>query len=107
MIAGAVLLIPALVFWILLLLYWAFGLARPLIAMFADLETSSAGSVIMVVITIGCPFFALPLTVIGRWLALVKSQRGARLAGIVLAASIGLLVLGLVLPLALRGRVVS
>jgi hypothetical protein len=101
-IAGAVLLVPALILWILLLLYWALGIARPLMRMLADFETSPAGSVVMAVITIGCPFFALPLTVIGRWLAKVKGQMGARLATAVIATAAGLLVLGLALPLLLQ-----
>jgi hypothetical protein len=56
---------------------------------------------------IGCPFFAIPLTVIGRWLARVNGQRGVRLGTTVLAASVGLLVLGLALPLVLRSRGIS
>lgn len=101
-VAGAILLIPALVFWILLLVYWAFGIGRSLMGALADIERSRVGSVLMVTIVIGCPFFALPLTVIGRWLARVKGQRGIRLGSAVLAASVILLVLGLALPLGLR-----
>ena len=101
-VAGAIFLIPALVFWILVLLYWAFGIGRSLMDAFANLETSQAGSIVMVSIVIGCPFFALPLTVIGRWLARVKGQKGIHLGSAVLAVCLTLLVLGLALPLGLR-----
>lgn len=69
---------------------------------FAGLEKSQPGIVLMATLVIGCPFFALPLTVIGRWLAGIKGQRGTGLAAAVLAASILLLALGLILPLVLR-----
>ena len=101
-IAGAILLIPALAFWILLLLYWIFGIGRQIMVAFAGYEASRVGSIIMVTIVIGCPFFALPLTVIGRWLARVNGQRGINLGSAVLAASVILLVLALALPLGLR-----
>ena len=101
-VAGAILLIPALVFWILVLLYRAFGIGHSLMDALADLETSQAGSIVMVSIVIGCPFFALPLTVIGRWLARVKGQKGIHLGSAVLAVCLTLLVLGLALPLGLR-----
>ena len=101
-VAGAVFLIPALIFWILVLLYWAFGMGSPVMDVFAGLERSQAGTVVMVILVIGCPFFALPLTVIGRWLARVKGQKGIRLGSAVLAVCVILLVLGLVLPLGLR-----
>ena len=101
-IAGAGLLIPALVFWILVFFYWATGVGRPLMGTLAGLEASQTGSVAMVTIVIGCPFVALPLTVIGRWLARVRGERGMRLGSVVLAVSVLLLVLGLVLPLGLR-----
>lgn len=101
-IAGAILLVPTLVFWTLLLLYWIFGIGHHLMVAFAGFEASRAGSIIMVTIVIGFPFFALPLTVIGRWLAGVNGQRGIRLGSAVLAVSVVLLVLGLALPLGLR-----
>jgi len=84
------------------LLYSALGLGRPVMEVFAGLEASQAGSTVMVTVVIGCPFFALPLTVMGRWLARVKGQRGIRLGSAVLAVSVILLVLGLALPLVLR-----
>ena len=101
-IAGLVLLLPPLVFWGLVLVYSVFGIGRSLVGVFAGLETTPAGSVLIVTAVIGCPFFALPLTVIGRWLARVKGQRGVHLANAVLVASVLLLGIGLVLPLALR-----
>jgi hypothetical protein len=101
-IAGAVLLTPTLVFWLLLLLYRAFGIGRPLMGALAGLEATQAGTVVMATIVIGCPFFALPLTVVGRWVARVNGQRGICLGAAVLALGVILLVLGLTLPLVLR-----
>jgi hypothetical protein len=101
-IAGAVLLVPALLFWITLLLYRGLGVGRQLMHVLAGFETTQIGSVVMATIVIGCPFFALPLTVIGRWLARIKGQRGSRLGTAVLALSVLLLLLGLALPLGLR-----
>ena len=101
-IAGAALLLPPLTFWIVVLFYRVFGIGRPLMVALADLETTQAGIVVMVTLVVGCPFFALPLTVIGRWLARVKGQKGIHLGSAVLAVCVTLLVLGLALPLGLR-----
>lgn len=101
-IAGSLLLIPTLTFWIVVLLYSTLGLGSPLMEVFARLERSQAGIVVIVTLVIGCPFFALPLTVIGRWLARVNGQKGIRLGSAVLAVCVILLVLGLALPLGLR-----
>ena len=102
MLAGAFLVIPPAVFWIAALLYRLAGIGHTLMAGLAGLESSPAGIVLMVTMVIGCPFLALPLTVIGRWLARVKGEKGIRLGSAVIAVSVILLVLGLVLPLVLR-----
>jgi uncharacterized membrane protein YadS len=101
-IAGSILLIPTLTFWIVVFLYSTLGIGNRLMGVFAGLERSQVGIVVMVTLVIGCPFFALPLTVIGRWLARVKGQKGIRLGSAVLAVCVILLVLGLALPLGLR-----
>jgi hypothetical protein len=101
-IAGAILLVPPILFWVVVLVYRTVGIGNRLMEAFSGLERSQAGIVFMVTLVIGCPFFALPLTVIGRWLARVKGQRGVHLGSAVLTASVILLVLGLVLPLILK-----
>ena len=100
--AGSILLIPTLVFWVIVLIYRTTGIGVTLMEAFAGLERSQAGIVFMATLVIGCPFVALPLTVIGRWLARVNGQKGTRLGGATLAISVTLLALGLTLPLILR-----
>lgn len=100
--AGSILLIPSVTFWIVALVYRVAGFGEALMGVFAGLEATQSGVVVMATLVIGLPFFALPLTVIGRWLTRINGQKGIRLADAALAASIVLLVLGLALPLALR-----
>jgi hypothetical protein len=101
-IAGLILLAPPVIFWSMVLLYRAFGIGREVMGVFAALETSPKGRIVVVTAVVGCPFFALPLTVIGRWLTMVRRQKGISLANAVLAVCVLFLVLGLVLPLGLR-----
>jgi hypothetical protein len=102
LIAAAVILAPPVVFWILVLPYAAFGAGYPLLKALADLEASPAGTVVLVTVVIGCPFFALPLAVVGRWLAEVKGQKGEGLGRGILIVSVVLLVLGVTIPIILR-----
>ena len=99
--AAAFVLVPPTVFWLSVLVYLMTGSRHPLMKLFASMEASSGGVVLLATIVLGCPLFALPLSAIGRWLASVNRQRGEMLAVLLMLLSTGLAVLGLVLPLVL------
>ena len=99
---AAALLVPTLVFWASVLIYTGLEIGHPLIRAFARLENSPSGIVLVVAIVIGCPFFALPLAVFGRWFAKVHGGKGEAFGITILALSVILLVLGIALPIALR-----
>jgi hypothetical protein len=92
--AAIVFLIPAVVFWLSVLVYAVARVEHFLIRAFADLEQDPSGVTLVVFIVIGCPFFALPLSVLGRWLARTEHQKGVNLGTWLLTASITLLILG-------------
>jgi hypothetical protein len=98
-VAGALILLPTLTFWLTVFLYWTAGIGSGLMRDLAELEGRPAGTVAIVTLVIGLPFVALPLAVLGRWLAGVRLEKGIRLGNAVLILSVGLLVLGLALPL--------
>lgn len=100
--AAAFILVPAVVFWLSVLVNALTGAEHTLIRMFAGMETSPPGRVVLVTVVLGCPFFALPLVVIGRWLAKVNGERGVRFGTVTALASVILIVLGVTLPLVLR-----
>jgi hypothetical protein len=100
-IAAAFILIPPAVFWLSVLIHLMTGSKHPLMKLFASMEASSKGVVLLATIVLGCPLFALPLAAIGRWLATVNHERGDRLAILLMLLSTALAVLGLVLPLVL------
>jgi hypothetical protein len=99
LIAGGLLLIPTAIFWLSLLAYVVFGIRHGLINLFAGLERSPSGLVVVVSIVIGCPLVALPLTALGRWLAKVRDHRGERLGTLILVSSIVFIILGILSPL--------
>jgi hypothetical protein len=90
-----------LVFWLSVLVHLITGSKHPLMKLFASMEASSRGVVLLATIVLGCPLFALPLAAIGKWLAAVNHDRGEMLAVLVMLVSAGLAALGLVLPLVL------
>jgi len=100
--AAASVLVPTLVFWLSVLINAISGVEHSLLRIFAGLEESSEGLVVLVTIVLGCPFFALPLAVIGRWLAKVRGERGESFGTLVVLVSAGFVILGVALPLALR-----
>lgn len=91
-----VFMIPVIVFWLSVLVYAASGIEHFMIRAFADLEQSPSGITVVVFIVIGCPFFALPLSVLGRWMARTEHQKGQDLGTLLLIFSVALLVLGTV-----------
>ena len=93
---------PPIVFWLSVLVYAGFGIEHSLIRLFADLEGDPSGVVIVVSVVIGCPLFALPLAVLGRWLARVQGTKGYNLGTLVLALSVIFLIMGVVGPLISR-----
>jgi hypothetical protein len=99
--AAAFVLVPPMVFWLSVLVHLMTGSRHPLMKLFASMESSSGGVVVLATIVLGCPLFALPLAAIGRWLAAVNHDRGEMLAVLLMLLSTGLAVLGLVLPLVL------
>ncbi len=99
--AAAFVLVPTVVFWFSVLVHLLAERNHPLMKLFARMEASSEGVVLLATIVLGCPLFALPLAAIGRWLASVNHERGEALAVLVMLSSVGLAVLGLVLPLVL------
>jgi hypothetical protein len=99
--AAAFVLVPPVIFWLSALLYLISGSRHPLMKLFANMEASPKGVVLLATIVLGCPLFALPLAAIGRWLASVNHQRGEMLAVVIMLLSTALAVLGLVLPLVL------
>jgi hypothetical protein len=101
-VAAAFVLVPTVVFWLSVLIHLVSGRNHPLMKLFASMEASSRGVVLLATMVLGCPLFALPLAAIGRWLAAVNRERGETLAIIVMLVSAGLAALGLVLPLVLR-----
>jgi surface polysaccharide O-acyltransferase-like enzyme len=88
--------IPVIMFWLSVLVYAAGGSEHFMIRAFADLEQSPSGVTIVVFIVIGCPFFALPLSVLGRWMARTEHQKGQGLGTLLLLLSIAFLILGTV-----------
>lgn len=99
--AAAFVLVPPVVFWLSVLVHLISGSNHPLMKLFASMEASSKGVVLLATMVLGCPLFALPLAAIGRWLASVNRERGEMLAVILMLLSTGLATLGLVLPLVL------
>ncbi len=99
--AAAFVLVPTVVFWLSVLIHLISGLNHPLMKLFAGMEASSRGVVLLTTIVLGCPIFALPLAAIGRWLASVNHERGERLAVFIMLLGASLAALGLVLPLVL------
>jgi hypothetical protein len=93
---------PTLVFWLSVLGHLISGRNHPLMKLFAGMEANPRGVVVLATMVLGCPLFALPLAAIGRWLAAVNHERGETLAVFIMLASVGLAVLGLVLPLVFR-----
>jgi len=100
--AAAFVLVPTVVFWLSVLIHLISGRTHPLMELFASMEASSNGVILLTAIVIGCPIFALPLAAIGRWLASVNHERGETLAVALMLLSAVLATLGLVLPLVLR-----
>lgn len=100
--AAASVLVPTAVFWLSVLINAVAGVEHSLLRVFAGLETSSQGIVVLVTIVLGCPFFALPLAVIGRWLARVRGERGESFGTVVALVSAAFIVLGVAMPLALH-----
>ena len=100
--AAAFVLVPTVVFWLSVLIHLISGSNHPMMKLFASMEASSKGVVLLATMVLGCPLFALPLAAIGKWLASVNHERGERLAVIIMLLSTGLATLGLVLPLVLR-----
>jgi hypothetical protein len=96
LIAAAVFMIPVIIFWLSVLVYAASGIEHFMIRAFADLEQSPSGVTLVVFVVIGCPFFALPLSVLGRWMARTERQKGQGLGTLLLMLSITFLVLGTV-----------
>jgi hypothetical protein len=99
--AAGIILVPTTVFWLVVAIHATVGIdsvMRPLMQM----EMSPGGSVVLVTVVLGCPFFALPLAAIGRWLAKVQGQRGKAFGMGVMLVSTFLIVLGVVLPLIFR-----
>jgi hypothetical protein len=92
--ASIVFLVPPAVFWLSVLVYAVARIEHFLIRAFANLEQDPSGVTLVVFIVIGCPFFALPLSVLGRWLARTERQKGQNLGTWMLLASVVLLVLG-------------
>ena len=99
--AAASVLVPTVVFWLSVLIHLISGRNHPLMKLFASMEASSRGVILLATIVLGCPLFALPLAAIGRWLASVNHERGETLAVVIMLLSAGLAALGLVLPLVL------
>lgn len=100
--AAAFVLVPTVVFWLSVLIHLISGLDHPLMKLFASMEASSNGVVLLATIVLGCPLFALPLAAIGKWLAAVNHERGETMAVFIMLLGAGLAALGLVLPLVLR-----
>jgi len=99
--AAAFVLVPTTVFGLSVLVHLISGSNHPLMKLFASMEASSKGVVLLATIVLGCPLFALPLAAIGRWLASVNHERGEMLAVVIMLLSTGLAALGLILPLVL------
>jgi len=94
LIASIVFMVPVIIFWLSVLVYAASGTEHFMIRAFADLEQSPSGITVVVFVVIGCPFFALPLSVLGRWMARTEHQKGQDLGTLLLILSIAFLVLG-------------
>jgi len=99
--AAAFVLVPPTVFWLSVLVHLMSGTNHPLMKLFASMEASSKGVVLLATMVLGCPLFALPLAAIGRWLASVNHERGEKLAVVIMLLSTGLAAIGLILPLVL------
>jgi hypothetical protein len=99
LLVAAAFMFPPIIFWLSVLTYAGFGIEHSLIRLLANLERDPSGVVFVVSIVIGCPLFALPLTVLGRWLARVQGAKGYRLGTLILAMSVIFLIVGIGGPL--------